>query len=159
MANHLEFGSIAVGSPGSEARLKAEREDCLIGLRRAMEIIEDYAETDPDDWCRIAYELLVRVEKQTDGQTMTNWPGFGWMPISSAPKDGTKILAFNSEGLEIVEWKDDEHDGIDGPGSDAGWIGVYAWPGRTAKDHYASYPQGQPTYWMPLPAEPEDDSE
>lgn len=63
-----------------------------------------------------------------------------WQPIASAPKDGTKILvgAAHRTGQwlpEVVMWLDDPSDG------DARW-----WPW--------SFPEQQPTHWMPLPAAP-----
>src|SRR5690606_22522039 len=60
-----------------------------------------------------------------------------WMPIESAPKDGTLILAYqeSSGGTGVVSWANSPGDGvwlIDAYG--AGWM--------------------YPTHWMPLPQPP-----
>lgn len=65
---------------------------------------------------------------------MTTLDKYGWQPIESAPKDGTRILAFqeSSQGHGIVSWANSPGDGvwlIDAYG--AGWM--------------------YPTHWMPLP--------
>lgn len=78
----------------------------------------------------------------------------GWQDISTAPKDGTDVLIWNCEGAEIAHWAPKEDDGPDQPGCDEGWHGTYAWPGRSWGTRLQSFPQGQPTHWMPLPASP-----
>lgn len=62
-----------------------------------------------------------------------------WQPIDSAPKDGTRFLAFRDGIMEVVWFKRDWfYEGDTGLGSD-NWL----YP----KDH-------QPTHWMPLPEPP-----
>lgn len=80
--------------------------------------------------------------------------GEGWRPIETAPKDGTDVLIWNAEGHEIAQWYPKEEDGSDQPGHDEGWIGTYAFPGRSWGLRLRSEPQGQPTHWMPLPQPP-----
>ena len=79
-----------------------------------------------------------------------------WQPIETAPKDGTTVLGYNEQGHEIMEWVEAATDCPDQPGNDEGWLGIYAWPGRSwGSDKFTHEGQGQPTHWMPLPAAPE----
>jgi hypothetical protein len=59
-----------------------------------------------------------------------------WQPIETAPKDGTKILAWEFDDYTIVWW------GV----SASGW---YGW--KFSDDWISCYP----THWQPLPAPPE----
>lgn len=79
----------------------------------------------------------------------------GWQDISTAPKDGQDVLIWNDEGAEIARWYPHEEDGSDQPGHDEGWIGIFAFPGRSWGHRLRSEPQGQPSHWMPLPSPPE----
>lgn len=79
-----------------------------------------------------------------------------WQPIETAPKDGTEVLIWNIEGHELATWHDREEDGVDQPGHDAGWVGTYAFPGRSWGHSMRHEPQGQPSRWMPLPEPPSD---
>lgn len=54
-----------------------------------------------------------------------------WQPIETAPRDGTKVLGFGSEGVEIMHYE-------------------------RIQSHYYTEAQGQPTHWMPLPDGPLD---
>jgi len=70
-----------------------------------------------------------------------------WMDISTAPKDGTRILvAFqNHEGRTkqtCVRWDDDN-----------GWLVGH----DRAKNIYFGLNRRKPTYWLPLPAPPSED--
>ena len=62
----------------------------------------------------------------------------GWQPIETAPKDGTVILAYVSGGHHaLVAWNDDWED----------WL-------------HLPWHESMPaviTYWMPLPAPPQED--
>lgn len=64
-----------------------------------------------------------------------------WKPIETAPRDGTKVLAWRNGALEILRW---DHIKV-GPLM-AGWWFV---GDRAVVDRDA-----QPTHWMPLPAPP-----
>lgn len=72
-----------------------------------------------------------------------------WLPISTAPKDGTEfdVWAVNDEGQSRricdVSW---------GPVSD--WLGNEwdDWLGMRPSLHHARF---EPTHWMPLPTPPE----
>lgn len=81
----------------------------------------------------------------------------GWQDISTAPKDGQDVLIWNAEGAEIARWYPLEEDGSDQPGHDEGWIGTFAFPGRSWGYRLRSEPQGQPSHWMPLPGPPAEE--
>jgi hypothetical protein len=67
-------------------------------------------------------------------------PGSPWRPITSAPRDGTRILAASLDGeIEIVRW-DPEALWLDHP-----WI---------ATDGAAAWRHDVFTHWMPLPKLP-----
>lgn len=80
----------------------------------------------------------------------------GWRDISSAPRDDQAVLIWNAEGAEIARWHPREEDGSDQPGHDEGWIGTFAFPGRSWGHRLRYEPQGQPTHWMPLPSPPQN---
>lgn len=87
----------------------------------------------------------------------TGAPAEGWQPIATAPRDGTAVLGYGSEGVEIMHYEEAWGPSIDDPGHDAGWVGLYAFPGTTRvrrESHYWREAQGQPTHWQPLPVPP-----
>lgn len=121
----------------------------------AVMMLEDYADNPAVPKFSVIGDLLRHIdalEKQREGQ-----------PIETAPKDGTKILGLNEEGIEIVEWIKRQDIGQQEPGHSAGWCGIYAQPGRTredgfpGEDHWIYEAQGQPTFWWPLPTPPTED--
>ncbi|MGZ9893067.1 hypothetical protein ACXXNA_05865 [Bordetella bronchiseptica] len=62
-----------------------------------------------------------------------------WMPIESAPKDGTEIWAYNGEQARM-HW-------IEGEG-----YALWAWADELLSNEDPN--PGQPTHWQPLPAAP-----
>ena len=63
-----------------------------------------------------------------------------WQPIETAPKDGTKILAYDPDrggSCEILYW--------------GSWKGKGAWQDDEANGYY------EPSHWMPLPEPPQQD--
>lgn len=71
----------------------------------------------------------------------------GWQPIETAPKDGTKILAYTVHGdFELTEWYrvvSDRFEAVEG--------GLY----RKHEDIFSQGWNGNtPTHWMPLPPLP-----
>ena len=80
----------------------------------------------------------------------------GWVSVEDRlPNIDTEVLIINSEGVEIAQLINAVPDGSDYMGSDAGFIGQYAMPGRSSgADAYRHSAQGQPTHWMPLPSPP-----
>ena len=61
-----------------------------------------------------------------------------WQPIETAPKDGTNILAIETETIKIVFW----YSGLKEWGSQQDWFDDGKW---------------EPTHWMPLPKPPKED--
>lgn len=67
-----------------------------------------------------------------------------WRPISTAPKDGTKILAYGA-----TEWEKDFPQVI------VFWSERYGRPGWESPV-YDAFPQGPFTHWQPLPSIPSE---
>ena len=79
----------------------------------------------------------------------------GWLPIESAPKDGTAILggSINHECREVVCWQDGVPSGSQwregGPNEpEEGWVND-----GMVKDRFYANPHWF-THWMPLPPPP-----
>ena len=68
-----------------------------------------------------------------------------WLPIESAPKDGTRIIGYSEEmGVDFIHWQDYGEKYPDAPvGWRDGFIRIYA---SDASDH--------PTHWQPFPEPP-----
>ncbi|MFA4899915.1 MAG: hypothetical protein WC563_10350 [Brevundimonas sp.] len=62
--------------------------------------------------------------------------GGGWQDISTAPKDGTKVLGWAEGDYTVVEWSSGGYWTLSECGA------------------YASDGEWWPTHWMPLPAAP-----
>ncbi len=72
-----------------------------------------------------------------------------WLPIDSAPKDGTEVLLHGPEGIDIGQWQEEIEDVCESGvvvqcGFDAGFFGRV----------YAAGCNEPPTHWMPLPDPP-----
>ena len=70
-----------------------------------------------------------------------------WQPIETAPKDGTVILLYSpekwdSDGMWIGWWFDE------GDSREHGWYD------SESASHKASFLNGEPTHWHPLPEPP-----
>jgi len=70
-----------------------------------------------------------------------------WLPIETAPKDGTKILVFTVHGdIELSSWfqtRNDDYELVEGD--------LYR---KVDKLFYAGWNSNMPTHWMPLPDPP-----
>lgn len=66
-----------------------------------------------------------------------------WQPIETAPKDGTRFLGANDEGISITSWSDM-------------WNGTWTDEASTTDDGHGWYGHDNwiPTHWMPLPEPP-----
>lgn len=62
----------------------------------------------------------------------------GWRPIETAPKDGTDILLFYREGIQV-----------------GGWDALWHWMADVGDG--CTTISGQPTHWLPLPPPPSGD--
>jgi hypothetical protein len=71
-----------------------------------------------------------------------------WLPIESAPKDGTLIILARDERVTVGQWQDPETDGAgwDGDDYEAYW---HSWDGGFLND-----PEYCASHWMPLPDPP-----
>lgn len=69
-----------------------------------------------------------------------------WQPISTAPKDGSRILCTNKEDIEIARWSDSPWTSEKQP--DGTWGAWLIFNSRS--DSISIYP----THWMPLPKPP-----
>ena len=76
-----------------------------------------------------------------------------WQPIETAPKDGTRILAFMEGGIIETWWDDMSYGNPDREG-------MGEWDCVRLSSHgcgCCAYTNTPPTRWMPLPAAPQDE--
>lgn len=79
----------------------------------------------------------------------------GWQTIDSAPKDGTEIWAYTTEGAQrVVHWEEECPSGSDDPGHDAGWMSDDGTTHPSCFYHKQHPPTDPPTHWRPLPSPP-----
>jgi hypothetical protein len=76
-----------------------------------------------------------------------------WLPIASAPKDGSDIIVgFNSGSVWIVHvawWRDPDADLGDAPDDEGWWSYIRGSVSQEMLDGHRT-----PTHWMPLPEIP-----
>jgi hypothetical protein len=88
-----------------------------------------------------------------------------WLPIESAPRDGTRIILGRPDedgdggGISVCGyWIDELEDGVDYMGNDGGFTDVdyqVFQPGRSFGAESYRCAGKQPTHWRPLPAPPQ----
>jgi len=116
----------AINAERSESR--GLRKAWIDGLRSGIDYASDQLHTVTEQRDRLAAR-----ERQ-------------WLPIESAPKDGTQILSFAEwEGITVCSWLD--YSEVWETTEKMGWAKNY--------DTVAmSYETFEPTHWMPLPPNP-----
>ena len=77
-------------------------------------------------------------------------PLSAWQPISSAPKDGTRIMVYAC--AHNRHWFGSGYYFKGVPGDGEGWI-AHSFYTAPENDSSGSF---QPTHWMPLPAPPQE---
>lgn len=87
---------------------------------------------------RLAEEVLRYITKAAPASPLPE--GGGWQDISTAPKDGTKVLGWADGDFTVVEWSPGDYWTLSECGA------------------YASDGEWWPTHWMPLPAAPTGDA-
>lgn len=112
----------------------------------ALESMDDFARMDSGVDARGARELLRRFITQAALGVG------GWRPMDSAPRDGTRIIASTSWGVEVVKWCDGATFDQFGPGE--GWIGVEQDSTCLPPNYRRDTPQCPPTSWQPIPPPP-----
>ena len=73
-----------------------------------------------------------------------------WIPIESAPQNGTQILVrCSGDRMAAVRW-------LDGMFIGTGWFAVVPFNGGWGhgSDTFIQFKEDQPTHWMPLPNPP-----
>jgi hypothetical protein len=91
--------------------------------------------------CDALWDVILGLTAERDSlRQQLAKPAVEWMPIETAPKDGTRVLVWSDKhawrGIGIAYW------GRNNPLNRLAWIG-----GHCRIDHI-----DQPTHWMPLPA-------
>ena len=72
------------------------------------------------------------------------------------PEPGKDVLIWNEEDIEIAVYSNGKEDAPDEMGHNAGWMGLYAFPGRSfGNPDYQQEPHGQARFWMPMPEAPQ----
>lgn len=83
----------------------------------------------------------------------------GWQPIEEARKDGSYVIGFSDEGVDLCYWKDKQNIDTDDPGEthiDAGFYGVTTGTEPAFTSYGKQWPaRHQPTHFRPLPSPPE----
>lgn len=89
-----------------------------------------------------------------------------WRPIATAPKDGQPIILGRAGNDDVCpfsgqgRWYEEDHDGPDNMGHDAGFLDDEFQFFRCARSFGNPAYQStgtQPTHWMPLPKPPNTD--
>lgn len=87
-------------------------------------------------------EVLAGIDAVLAAAPSPSSEAVGWRPIESAPKDGTRFLAYTDDGIDFFHWQDHQREG-----SPVGWRDSFI---RVYRENDPTGPEG----WMPLPAAP-----
>ena len=147
-------------------------------LTRIMELADEYARAVADTpHCPTRLERMLateRIERARDtltayaAQVTAKWAEAArpvdpsaaqetWLPIETAPKDGTTVLLLVADGEHNLQDED--------PGITIGSFGVEGGPEEDPTWHFAGWSwyqdyycrgTGTPTHWQPLPAPPQE---
>lgn len=60
-----------------------------------------------------------------------------WQPIETAPKDGTEVIGWNGDSVDIIHWE-----------VNPAWIDEPCWEDRDCE-------MPRPSHWLPIPPAPE----
>lgn len=114
-------------------------------LEKVRELLRPFGQPDPDyvtlhrlglDKCEAAIDAAIR-EREEQAKVIARLKN-PWMPIETAPKDGTWVLAFSPDGETL---------------------GVAQWTGTQWRDSGNSEDvewEWNVTHWMPLPPPPNE---
>jgi len=124
----VEDGTLAENTERSLARGIANR-------------VLDRPNADPDDDLAVLARQLLRAHERLDAERK-------WRPMSSAPRDASRILVYLPKSSRVVQevWWALEYEG--GPG-------YWSTPHGPAGRGYTILPEA-PTAWQPLPAPPKE---
>lgn len=130
----------------------------LVGALEGLMALEENHQRYPgdEDVCK---------EVQDARAALTAAKAGGWLPIETAPKDGTVVILGRAEDDASVvttgHWQEAEEDGVDYMGADAGFVDEHYQefkPGRSFGSPSYRYAPTQPTAWQPLPNPPKEQS-
>jgi len=127
------------------------------GIERAIAFFEGL----PWDIPRFSKGEIVDNLRRLQGHPAA--PQDGWMPIETAPKDGSRVILGRPETEDDIGvsttgfWIEAEEDGVDYMGADAGFVDIEYQvfsPGRSFGNPARRYEATQPTCWQEIPAPP-----
>ena len=127
--------------------------DALVHAEAGLADIGD-ADREPGDdlaWCEDrAAQALAKPREAIEALRAELAKPDGWMPIDTAPKDGTYILLGSTDGAWIAR---------NYPVYVSGYRPEDPWQSMMLNhEHMGRYPKAKPTHWMPLPPSPQGDA-
>lgn len=113
-------------------------EDCIDDSKQVLsDMIQTYGENYKQERVAAQRETIAKAEA-----ALSAAKGGGWLPIESAPRDGTPILCYTAEGLCEITWQYGE------------WVQA---PCYSTYDGCGSAVLScKPTAWQPIPTPPKD---
>jgi hypothetical protein len=116
---------------------------------------EDYIECDNKNCGN--YGNAIATAKAWNTRQQLAKPVDEWMPIETAPKDGSIFLGAKDDDVLPCRWIIGDDDGVDCMGSDDGFCDLefnLFIQARSFGNHEYRSIGNQPTHWQPLPAPP-----